>query len=581
MRRIRHIVAIATACVLCAACGRLGYSTAEVSSADVRDARAVGTAGRGGDHQDSVAAIVGAREAPAFVGHDKDSARLWALTRQFYQKRDDRFAWIDGRHPRPQMDDLIRVLQHVDRDGLDPALYDAATLAERRKEAGRGFLTAKGFDPEKAATLDVWLTYLYLEYASDIVSGVGGLAHADPNWQIKPARVDPVALLDAAIERNRIAQSLEDLLPRDPQYVSLRDMLAKYRETAKRGGWPPVPARLKLKPGQQSAAVPAIAKRLAVTRDYTGGIDQRATMYGPELQEAVRRFQRRHGLEPDGAIGPAVVEEMNVPVAARIAQIALNLERLRWLPRDLGDRHILVNIPEYRLEVWDHGEVPLAMKVVVGKKDTPTPIFDDQMTHVVFAPYWNVPTDIVQKETLPHVMRDPTFLAKTNMEVLDKTGRVIDPSSVDLSNPDAYRFRQRPGASNSLGSVKFMFPNQFNVYLHDTPADSLFARATRSFSHGCVRIERPEDLAVYVLGDQPEWTRERIEAAMHGGEEKAVKLREPLPVFLGYWTARVSPDGLAQFRRDIYGIDRRQTALLAAMLEKIKARTAAASRLMT
>jgi len=165
--------------------------------------------------------------------------------------------------------------------------------------------------------------------------------------------------------------------------------------------------------------------------------------------------------------------------------------------------------------------------------------------------------------------------------VLDKSGHVVDPSSIDLSNPQGYRFRQKPGASNSLGFVKFMFPNQFNVYLHDTPADSLFARATRSFSHGCVRVEHPEELAEYVLSDQPEWTRDKIEAAMHAGEEKTVKLKEPIPVYLGYWTARVTPDGLVQFRNDIYGIDRRQTAALTAILEKVKARTATASRSVT
>jgi len=175
------------------------------------------------------------------------------------------------------------------------------------------------------------------------------------------------------------------------------------------------------------------------------------------------------------------------------------------------------------------------------------------------------------------VMNDPDFLQRTNMEVVDKSGKVIDPQSVDLSNPAAYRFRQRPGTSNSLGLVKFMFPNQFNVYLHDTPADSLFARTTRSFSHGCVRIEQPEALAQYVLRDQPSWTPERIQEAMHADEEKAVKLTAPVPVYLGYWTARVSADGLLQFRRDVYGVDGRQTSLLADRMEKLKARAAAAA----
>ncbi|HTM23863.1 MAG TPA: L,D-transpeptidase family protein, partial [Vicinamibacterales bacterium] len=521
---------------------------------------------------------LGAGSLPAFVARDREGSRLWNLTKQFYQKRDNEPAWIDGRRPRPQMDELIGVLQHTDRDGLDPALYNADTLAARRAEAGRGFLSMKGFDEKEAANLDVWLTYLYLQYASDVSNGLSDLSHADPSWQLRDKRSDPLALLEDALDHNRVAQSLAELTPQHAQYVRLRDALARYRDLRHHGGWPQLPASLRLKPGQTSTAVPALASRLAATGDYTGGSDEHATAYGPELQEAVRRFQRRHGMEPDGVVGSALVAQLNVPVERRIEQIELNLERWRWLPRDLGDRFVLVNIPEYRLEVWDHGNVPVTMRVVVGKKDTPTPIFSDDMTYIIFAPYWNVPTDIAAHETLPRAIADPAFLQKMNMDVLDTKGNTVDPSSIDLSNPGAYRFRQRPGASNSLGLVKFMFPNQYNVYLHDTPADSLFARAVRSFSHGCVRLEQPEALAEYVLRDQPDWTRDRIEAAMHGGEEKTVKLREPLPVYLGYWTARVAADGILQIRGDLYGIDARQQALLAAALEHRRAQAAKASR---
>ena len=197
------------------------------------------------------------------------------------------------------------------------------------------------------------------------------------------------------------------------------------------------------------------------------------------------------------------------------------------------------------------------------------------MTYIVLAPFWNVPDDIAQKETLPAVLNDPGFLARTNMEVVDSSGRAVSARDIDLSMPDRYRFRQRPGTSNALGLVKFMFPNQFNVYLHDTPADSLFARASRSFSHGCVRVEDPETLVQYVLRDQPEWTPDRIKEAMHGAEERVVKLKAAIPVYLGYWTARVTPDHIVQFRDDVYGIDGRQAARLAARLEAMKASAAA------
>jgi murein L,D-transpeptidase YcbB/YkuD len=323
--------------------------------------------------------------------------------------------------------------------------------------------------------------------------------------------------------------------------------------------------------------VSTIAARLTASGDYTGAAVTGDAPYAIELQESVKRFQRRHGLTDDGVVSAATIAEMNVPIERRINQIALNLERWRWLPRDLGDRHILVNIPEYRLEVWDRNQVPLTMRVVVGKKDTQTPIFADEMTYLVFSPYWNVPPDIAEGETLPEVLKDPGFLDRSNMEVVDTNGTPIDPSSIDLADPRKYRFRQRPGAHNSLGLVKFMFPNQFNVYLHDTPADSLFARASRSFSHGCVRLENPIALAEYVLRDQPEWTREKIQEAMDAGEERTVKLRAAIPVYLGYWTARVSADGMLQFRRDVYGIDARLSVLLADRLSRLRKTAAAAA----
>jgi murein L,D-transpeptidase YcbB/YkuD len=398
----------------------------------------------------------------------------------------------------------------------------------------------------------------------------------DPKWQIRDKKADSLALLEQALEQNSVARSLDGLTPRHAQYTALREAFAKYRDIEQKGGWPEVPAQMKLKPGQQHAAIPVLARRLAVTGDYTGTPNDQDTTYGPELQEAVKRFQRRHGLEPDGAISAATIARLNVPVSRRIQQISLNLERWRWLPADLGQRHVLVNIPEYRLEVWDQGKVPLSMRVVVGKKDTPTPIFADDMTHIVFSPYWNIPTEIAKNETVPRALRDPAFLQRSNMEVLDKTGNVVDPASIDVENVGAYRIRQRPGSSNALGFVKFMFPNQFNVYLHDTPTDSLFARAVRSFSHGCVRLEQPEQLAQYVLADQPEWTPERIREAMHSGQEKTVKLTGPLPVFLGYWTARISADGILQFRDDLYGVDARQLSLLGTALDKLKTRAAAA-----
>jgi murein L,D-transpeptidase YcbB/YkuD len=534
-----------------------------------------GTVGTSGRHAGASVEPVLSSAPPPYVSRDREGTRLWDLTRQFYQKRGNVPAWIENRKARPQMDAFIGALRQADRQGIDPALYNASTLAAKRQEAGRGFLTERGFDESEAAGFDVWMTYLFLQYASDLTRGLANLSHADRQWKIKGTTTDVVALLEQALDENRVAESLTNLAPSHAQYAGLRQALEKYRQIAQQGGWPQLPATLKLKPGQSASSVPLLARRLASTGDFTGAVTDTETAYGPVLQEAVKRFQRRHGLADDGVVAPATVAQMNVPVERRIDQITLNLERWRWLPRDLGERYVLVNIPEYRLEVWDHGKVPVTMRVVVGKKDTPTPIFNDDMTYVVFAPYWNVPPDIAANETIPSAMKDPAFLDRTNMEVLDRSGNVVDPGSIDPSRPGDYRFRQRPGGANSLGFVKFMFPNQFNVYLHDTPADSLFARAARSFSHGCVRLEQPEALAQYVLGDQPEWTIDRIREAMHGGQERSVKLKAPLPVYLGYWTARTSADGILQFRDDLYGIDARQTTLRDAALAKMKTQAAA------
>jgi murein L,D-transpeptidase YcbB/YkuD len=267
-----------------------------------------------------------------------------------------------------------------------------------------------------------------------------------------------------------------------------------------------------------------------------------------------------------------------VSLAERITQIELNMERWRWLPRERAAKHIVVNIPAFRLDVWERDTVALSMRVVVGKKDTPTPIFNDAMTHVVFSPYWNVPPTIAKGETLPSALRDHSFLQRTNIELLDEKGQVVDPKSIDLERAGDYRFRQRPGSSNALGLVKFMFPNEFNVYLHDTPADSLFARASRSFSHGCVRVEQPQALAEYLLKDRAEWTRETIAAAMHAGEERTVRLREPVPVSIGYWTVDVTPDGKATFVPDVYGLDARQAATLNERLARARRAPRIASR---
>jgi murein L,D-transpeptidase YcbB/YkuD len=257
---------------------------------------------------------------------------------------------------------------------------------------------------------------------------------------------------------------------------------------------------------------------------------------------------------------------MDPAMASHAGQIALNLERWRWMPDDLGARYLIVNIPSFHLDARENGRSVLDMKVVVGKPDHKTPIFSDVMTTTVFSPYWNVPDSIVEGETAPAAARDPGFLTRNNIEILRVTkngASRVDPSTVDWNDPEelkALAFRQRPGAKNALGHVKFLFPNPYDVYLHDTPADALFARRGRAFSHGCIRVEEPEALAKWVLKDAPEWTDEKILEAMHSGDEQHVKLEQDIPVHIVYFTAWVDDAGTVSFHPDVYGYDAMQSS---------------------
>ena len=275
----------------------------------------------------------------------------------------------------------------------------------------------------------------------------------------------------------------------------------------------------------------------------------------------MKTFQEHHALAPTGRLDPATLDRLNVPLATRLAQVAINLERWRWMPDDLGARHFLVNVPYFHLIAREDGKPVLDIRVVVGKRGNETPLFTDQMETVVFSPYWNVPDTIALEETAPAVARDPDYLLRNNMEVVDRSGSVVSPESLQWDDETAlraFRFRQRPGSGNALGFVKFLFPNPHSVYVHDTPADALFRRIGRAFSHGCVRVEQPEALAQYVLRDQPEWTSEAIHTAMRAGDERHVKLTAPIPIHIVYMTAWVDDRGGLHYQDDVYGYDARQ-----------------------
>lgn len=521
-----------------------------------------------------------AGQAPAFVTAHHDGPRIWKTMRAFYAARRYQPAWIDGTKPQSELDALLRALDNAGHHGLDPDLYDLGPLSEARLAARIRLLAPSGFEPAMVAPLDLRLTAAWLEYASDLSDGVTARPHADPMWKVKPRHIDLLPIFRRALDESRVEETLGELAPSIDEYRRLQSAREQYSKLANVGGWPMLPARLTLKPGQRCKDVRTLAARLAATGDLRSGPESHAATYDRELQEAVLRFQVRHGLPSGRTLTPATVAAMNIPVTARIRQIELNMERWRWFPRDLGAVHIRVNVPEYQLELRDHGQTALAMNVVVGAVDKPTPIFSDTMTTVAFAPYWNVPASIAAEETLPAVLSDPEFLSRNNIEVLSTSDDVIDPATVDWwraqwDDTFQYRFRQRPGTANSLGRVKFLFPNDYDVYLHDTPAAALFSKNDRALSHGCVRVQDPVKLAEYLLRASARWDAARIEQAMNATEEQQVKLPSPIPVHLMYWTARVDEDGTVRFFPDIYGHDARQLADYEARIRRVKQKKAA------
>lgn len=509
-----------------------------------------------------------------------------AAARELYRRRDYRTAWIAESGEQPLAEALVAALADADRDGLDPRAYGTAALSrevdelEAMKRGDARFI-------ERAAVVDLRLTEAFLTYAEQLAQGRVTPGEAGIRWRTGSRSIDLPALADA-VHRHGLDAVVTALRPRHPQYEALRATRDRYLALAAMGGWEPLPEPAAGEPvaerGARGPLVAALARRLEAEGDlrrgpgtddgapddapHTGAV----AVFDAAVEAALVRFQQRHGLEPDGKLGPATRAALDVPAAERLRQIELNMERWRWMPADLGDRYLLVDIPAFELRGIDHGRQTLEMKVVVGKPGSPTPVFSDAMRTVVFNPRWNVPASIARHEILPATRRDPGYLASQNMElvrvggggtVVASGGSEVEAALAAMRDGEGgWRVRQRPGGGNSLGRVKFMFPNPYNVYLHDTPADHLFGRAARDLSHGCVRVERPEELAAWVLRGTPEGSPERIAEAIGSGRTSSVALPEPLAVHLVYWTAWVDPDGRVRFRDDVYGVDGRLDAAL-------------------
>ncbi|MHB1178768.1 MAG: L,D-transpeptidase family protein [Daejeonella sp.] len=331
----------------------------------------------------------------------------------------------------------------------------------------------------------------------------------------------------------------------EKQYRNLEKAISRYQKLTNKGEWPKIALidKTVLKLNDTSKVIPAIKQRLQVLGDLRRSRDK--DIYTPKMETAVKQFQLRHGLDDDGVIGPGFMKALNMSLEKRIEQMMVNMDRIRQDTIDMTGIRIIANIPEYRLYVYQDSKEVLTMDIVVGKITNPTIVFSDSLEHVVFSPYWNVPPSIVRAEILPQMSKNSSYLKKNNMEI---TG----------TRDGIPTIRQKPGRENSLGNVKFLFPNKYDIYFHDTPAKTLFERKNRAFSHGCIRLSQPLELAKYLLKDQPEWSDIRIREAMNAGTEKWVKLTEPVPVSIIYYTAWIDSSGLVNFRDDIYGHDQEQ-----------------------
>lgn len=474
-----------------------------------------------------------------------------ATVERFYAGRNGAPAWTGTANAAVwrQLLDAIRIARP---HGLDPADYHLAELAAA--------------DPAAADTrLDRIATDAYITLAAHLLAGRLDPVSIEPNWTAVRRGRDLAAYLEAALAAGAIAESLEALAPAQPGYANLKVALARYRDIAERGGWPAIDGGPKLSLGDRGRRVAQLRQRLAATRDVEGDTGD-PELFDDALAAAVRRFQKRANLEPDGVVGTRTLVQLNRTVDDRIAQIRANMERWRWLPDDLGRRHIRVNIADFRLEAHADGELARTHEIIVGRSYRKTPVFTGLMSYLVLNPWWETPANLAAKDKLPAFRADPRSVEALGFQVLDRSGRPVDPKTIDWNAVSAaefpYRLRQAPGPANALGDVKFMLPNRHNVYLHDSPTRGLFDKTRRDFSSGCVRVEGALDLAAWVLSDLPGWTPARIRELAATETETRVNLEHPVPVHILYWTVVSDGNGKVRFVDDIYGRDSKLIAAL-------------------
>jgi len=492
--------------------------------------------------------------------------------RKFYESYGYSLLWVKGLEPTPEAQQVIALLLQADQKGLSAEDYDGPRWSDRLAK-----LKPVTDHPSEsdAARFDLALTVSVMRYISDLRIGKVNPRHFDFGLDVEEKKYDlPEFLKDHVVGASDVSAVLQQVEPPYPGYQRTMKALQTYLQLAKESSGTILPDIQKtISPGDSNTGVPQLIRLLRLVGDLPAdsNVSADGTIYQGALVDAVKNFQRRLGRTPDGRITPQTLADLNVPLANRIRQMQLALERWRWLPLSYQHSPVIANIPEFHLRAYDENfKIALQMNVVVGKAyGHDTPIFSDTMEYVVFRPYWSVPYSIAKAEFLPRIARDPDYLAKKGFEVVDSRQEVVAAGTVSSEVLEQLRagklfIRQTPGPKNSLGLAKFIFPNNFNIYFHDTPEQEFFAKSRRDFSHGCIRLERPADLAVWVLRNNPGWNMDRVRSAMNGTTTQQVNLTHPIPVLIVYATVIVTEDGVVHFYDDIYGHD----AALEKVLEK-------------
>jgi L,D-transpeptidase YcbB len=451
----------------------------------------------------------------------------------FYRERNFQYAWFDSTGLAEQALNFWNLQENYLAYSGDSSIYNAElqNLVDSARNNNK-----ERFSAVRRDHFEWQFTAQFFRYAANAYGGDNRLDAHQLNWFIPRRKLNYAAMLDSLVINN--GKNIPGYEPVHAQYQLLRKQLQRYDAIQKQGGWKTLDPKLKkYTPGDSLPEIRQIKHRLFMTGDLTN--DDESTKYDSALLLAVKKFQFRYGMKQDGVTGGATLAEMNRPVEFRIRQIMVNMERIRWVPAEPAGDYILVNIPSFTLYAYSDNQQQLKMNVVVGSTQNSTVIFTGKLQHVVFSPYWNIPPGILNKEVLPAIRKNKNYLASHNMEW---NGGLV---------------RQKPSATNSLGRVKFLFPNSYSIYLHDTPAKSLFNEDKRAFSHGCIRVAEPKKLASWILRNDSSYTPDKIEKAMNAGKEKYVSVKQNIQVFIGYFTAFVDSDGNMNFRDDIYGHDKK------------------------